>query len=188
MKGTHKDLHNNIRWISAYNWTGIHYRRRNPHDYLQFDRRFKRCFKEFGMFRWVKKKIDYRRWHYIFYGKYNDGNEYVYGMQIRHEVPYTLITFGDYFEDFATVDIVDVAEYYGFDLSAVTDVQTSVYDEENYDYIEEDNLISYEISSNEFKFKPLIEGILSIEFYAGNEYLGNIEFKATKHGKGFIFE
>ena len=44
------------------------------------------------------------------------------------------------------------------------------------------------ISSNEFKFKPLIDGILSIEFYAGNEYLGNIEFKATKHGKGFIFE
>lgn len=125
---------------------------------------------------------------YIFYGKYNDGNEYVYGMQIRHEVPYTLITFGDYFEDFATVDIVDVAEYYGFDLSAVTDVQTSVYDEEIYDYIEGDNLISYEISSNEFKFKPLIDGILSIEFYVGNEYLGNIDFKATKHGKGFIFE
>ena len=125
---------------------------------------------------------------YIFYGKYNDGNDYIYGMQIRHDVPYTLVTFGDYFEDFAKVDVEDVAEYYGFDLSAVTDIQTSVYDAASNNFIEGDNHIKYELSFNELKFTPLIEGLMSIEFYSGDEYLGNIDFKVTKHGKGFILE
>ena len=125
---------------------------------------------------------------YIFYGKYDDGNEYVYGIQIRHEKPYTLITFGDYYEEFSTVDAEVAAEYYGFDLSSVTEVKTSIYDEERYDYIYGNNLVKYELTSDEFKFTPLIDGTISIEFYNGEEYLGSINVTATKHGKGYILE
>ena len=125
---------------------------------------------------------------YILYGKYKDGNDYIYGMQIRHEVPYTLVTFGEYYENFAIFDELDVADYYGFDLSAVTDIQTSVYDNTSSNFIKGDHHIKYELSSNEFKFTPLIEGFLSIEFYNGDEYLGNIDLKVSKHGKGFILE
>lgn len=125
---------------------------------------------------------------YIFHGKYNDGNEYVYGIQIRHEIPYTLITFGEYYEEISTVDAETVAEYYGFDLSSVTKIKTSVYDEESYDFIYGDDLIKYDLTTDEFKFTPLIDGIMSIEFYHGEEYLGSIEVIATKHGKGYILE
>ena len=87
-----------------------------------------------------------------------------------------------------TVDAETVAEYYGFVLTSVTDVKTSIYDEESYDYIYGDDYIKYELSSDEFKFTPLIDGTMSIEFYNGEEYLSSIVVTATKHGRGFILE
>lgn len=125
---------------------------------------------------------------YIFYGKYNDGNEYQYGIQIRHKLPFTLISFGEYYEDVAKVDTQTAAEYYGIDLSSVTDVKISLFDEDSYDYIYSDDFINYDLTSDEFSFKPLIEGSLSIEFYNGEVYLGSIDVTVTKHGKGFILE
>ncbi len=125
---------------------------------------------------------------YFFHGKYKNGNEFKYGIQIRHEVPYTLISMGRYYDDYAILGEEEVTEYYGIDLSSVTGIKTSVYDKQKDDFIYGENLIKYELTSDEFKFNPLTDGIISIEFYDGDEYLYSVKVLATKHGKGFILE